>query len=535
MQPNRFAFQSALAKSCLRRVFHWSLVFGIGCFSGSVHAAPKNILLLIADDYGVDSSSLYNTTTTGAVLPPTPNIASLASNGVTFTRAYANPVCSPTRACLLTGRFGFRTGIGDVVGGTQGPLAATEFTLPKAFTNAALGYQLAQFGKWHLDNTVNSPLTVGGWTNYAGNLIGQIASYTNWSKTVNGVTTISTNYATTDLVNDATNWIAARGTNAWFLWAAFNAPHTPFHLPPTNLCPHYAGLSGTAGDINANPVKYFDAMVEALDTEIGRLLAALPSRTNTHIIFLGDNGTLRNVLQPPFPNTRGKETLYEGGTHVPLIISGPAVVSPNRTNDTLISMVDVYATILEMAGSSVAAAVPTNVTIDSQSLLPVLKTNNLTQTRYSYSELFGAGVLPSTNAAGRTLHNSPYKVIAFFNGTNEFYDLKSDPYEATNLLATTMNPTQSGNYYSLVLKLGDYQIALAKPVINSFAWSNANFTVTVQRNLTNSYGLWRASSLDGLNWSPLTNSIIVTNGTSSVTLTDTNASAGQNFYRVESH
>lgn len=181
--------------------------------------AKQNILLLIADDYGVDSSSLYNSTNLGAVLPPTPNIASLASTGVVFRNACANPLCSPTRACLLTGRFGFRTGIGDVIGGTQEPLAATKFTLPKAFTNAALGYQLAQFGKWHLDNSVNSPLTVGGWTNYAGSLIGQLTNYSNWSKTVNGVTT--------DLVNDATSWIAARGTNAWFLWIAFNAPHTP--------------------------------------------------------------------------------------------------------------------------------------------------------------------------------------------------------------------------------------------------------------------------------------------------------------------
>ena len=512
----------------------WMLVliafFALFLFVGLAVAKP-NILLIIADDYGVDSSSLYNSTNNGAVLPPTPNINSLVTNGVVFRNAYANPLCSPTRACLLTGRFGFRTGIGDVVGGTQGPLAATEFTLPKAFTNASLGYQLAQFGKWHLDNGVNSPLTVGGWTNYAGSLIGQLTSYTNWLKTVNGVTTTSTNYATTDLVNDATNWIAARGTNAWFLWAAFNAPHTPFHLPPTNLCPHYAGLSGTTNDINTNPVPYFDAMMEALDTEIGRLLAALPNRTNTHIIFLGDNGTVRQVIQPPFPNTRGKDTLYQGGIHVPLIISGPAVANPSRTNDTLANMVDVFATILELAGSSVAVAVPTNVPIDAQSLLPVLKTNNLTLARYSYSELFGAGVIPAS-ATGRTLHNPQYKVIAFSNGTNEFYDLNSDPYEATNLLKTAMNATQSGNYYSLVLKLGDYQTALARPVINSVARSNLQFAVNVQRNLTNSYGLWRAGALDGLNWSPLTNALVVTNGASSVTLTDTNAAAAQNFYRV---
>ena len=150
-------------------------------------AAQPNILLIIADDYGVDGSSLFNSTNAGATLPPTPNIASLVTNGVVFRNAYANPLCSPTRACLLTGRHGFRTGIGTVVQGSQPPLSATEFTLPKAFSaNGSLGYQLAQFGKWHLANSVTAPLSVGGWTNYAGNLIGQVTDYYNWSKTSNG-------------------------------------------------------------------------------------------------------------------------------------------------------------------------------------------------------------------------------------------------------------------------------------------------------------------------------------------------------------
>ncbi len=502
------------------------------CVATPVFAgASPNILLIIADDYGVDSSTLYNSTNSGATLPLTPNIASLASNGVVFRRAYGNPVCSPTRACLLTGRFGFRTGIGDVVGGTQGALSGTEFTLPEAFASGAPAYHLSQFGKWHLSNGPNSPRTVGGWTNYAGSLIGALANYTNWDKTVNGTTTTSANYATTDLVNDATNWIAARGANPWFLWVAFNAPHTPLHLPPTNLCPHSASLSGTTADINAHPAAYFDAMTEAMDTEIGRLLAALPNRTNTHIIFLGDNGSVGNVIQPPFSSTRGKSTLYEGGTHIPLIISGPAVVNPNRTNDTPANMVDIFATILELAGTSVSGSVPANVTVDGQSLLPVLKTNDLTLARYAYSELFGSGY--SANVSGRALRNAQYKLINFTSGTNEFYDLIADPYEKTNLLSTVMTDTQLGNFYALQLTIGRYKTPLSLPVITSTSHGDHQFSVTVQRNPTNSYVLWRASSLDPLAWAPLSASLITTNGSSSVTLTDTNALAPQYFYHVE--
>lgn len=495
------------------------------------HGATPNILLIIADDYGVDSSSLNNSTSNGAVLPPTPNIVSLASNGVVFTKAYANPVCSPTRACLLTGQFGFRTGVGDVI--DNGPSLGTNlFSLPRLFaTNAALGYHVSQFGKWHLATGPNSPRTVGGWTNFSGSIPGAVPSYTNWTKVINGTSFLNyTNYATLDVMQDVTNWIGTRGTNPWFAWVAFNAPHTPLHLPPTNLCPHYANLSGAPADISANPVSYFDAMVEAEDTAIGQILKWV-SLTNTYVIFLGDNGTGGNVIQPPFASSRAKNTLYEGGTHVPLVIAGPDIAGPNRTNITPANMVDIYATILAMAGINAADIVTTNNPIDGQSLLPVLQNTNLTLTRYAYSELFGTNNLTAANT-GRALRDARYKLIDFTAKADEFYDLTSDPYEATNLLATTMNNTQLANYYSLQMKLGDYQNRLTAPVITGFGRAGSQFFVTVQRNLTNSYALWRASTLDGLNWAPLTNALMITNGTISVTLTDTNAATSQNFYHV---
>lgn len=512
--------------------FRWLLIsFGVFVWQPvvSVSAAPKNILLIIADDYGMDSSSLYNSTNTGAQLPPTPHIVSLASNGVVFTRAYANPVCSPTRACLLTGQYGFRTGVGDVI--DNGPSLGTNlFSLPRMFaTNAVLGYHVAQFGKWHLATGANAPRNVGGWTNFSGSIIGALPSYTNWTKAINGTPfPNTTNYATLDVMQDATNWIGSRGTNPWFAWVAFNAPHTPLHLPPTNLCPTYVSLSGTSNDIATNSVKYFNAMMEAEDTCIGRILSWV-NLTNTHVIFLGDNGTANGTIQPPFTNSRAKGTLYEGGTHVPLVIAGAAVVSPNRTNATPANMVDVYSTILEMAGVSLAT-IPTNNPIDGQSLLAVLQTNNLNLPRYAYTEFFGTNP-PTAANAGRALSDHRWKLIDFTAKADEFYDLATDPLEKTNLVATAMTETQAGNYYALMLRLGNYQTALASPVILGWSKTNAQFTVTAQRNPTNNYGLWRATTLEGVGWRPLSNIVSVTSG-GSISLTDLLATNSQSFYRV---
>jgi arylsulfatase A-like enzyme len=494
----------------------------------SASAAPKNILIIIADDYGAESSSLYNTTNTGASLPTTPNITALAQSGVLFRRAYANPVCSPTRACLITGRHGFRTGVGDVIEGAgSAALRASEFTLPEAFAaNPSLNYSLAQFGKWHLALGPNSPSVIGGWPHFAGSTAGAIANYTNWTKTVNGTATANyTNYATTDVVNDAVAWIQARGSQPWFAWVAFNAPHTPYHKPPTNLAPHYAMLSGTQQNINANPRPYFEAMTEAMDTEIGRLLAAV-DRTNTHIIFLGDNGTPTQVLQPPFPSGRGKDTLYEGGIKVPLIVAGPAVANPGRTNDTLVHAVDVYATILEMAGISVTSTVPAGVKIDSQSLLHALAaTTNLA--RYAYSEKFGSST-PSPDA--RALRDDRYKLINYTGGTYEFYDLQSDPIESTNLLASALTAEQQKYFDRLQYRLGGYSTNTG-PALISPRWSGGRFAVSCAQTSGASYALWRCDDPVAGFWSPVSGAVVgVTN--SVVTLTDPSAPSGSRFYGV---
>lgn len=524
----RRAAANRLHRVAWLRVGIW--LFCMGLWAAESAAAQRNILLIIADDYGADSSSLYNSTSAGASLPPTPNITALAQSGVVFRNAYANPVCSPTRACLITGRHSFRTGVGDAVTGPGSPsLTSAEFTLPEAFAaNAGLGYQLAQFGKWHLASGPNTPATIGGWPHFSGSLIGALASYTNWTKTVNGVNTTGyTNYATTDLVDDAVAWIQARGTQQpWFAWVAFNAGHTPLHKPPNALCPNYTSLPGTTADINARPRLYFEAMVEAMDTEMGRLLAAV-DRANTHVIFLGDNGTASSVLQPPYPASRGKSTLYEGGTRVPFLISGPAVVNPGRTNDALVHAVDLFATVLDLAGINAAATVPAETRVDSRSLVPLLS-GQAGGSRAVYTELFGSAV--ATGQDGRALRDERCKLIRFTDGHDEFYDLEADPYEGTNLLTATLTALHQQHRDRLEFWLAGYSTNTG-PSIVAPVLGGGRFSVSLSQTAGAGYALWRCDDPMAAFWSPVSGTLAgVTN--SVVTLTDPSPTAGRAFYSV---
>lgn len=432
-------------------------------------AQQRNVLLIIADDIGIDAHSLYNTTP-GVSLPPTPNINALKTTGVQFRNAYAQPTCSPTRASILTGRQPFRHGVTTAVTANDGQLMAGEFTLPRAFAaNAGLGYSVAHFGKWHLSigpSMDNDPASIGGWPHFAGSLNGGLVggnggtgTYNAWTKTINGVTgpeNGTTTYATTDTTNDVRDWINARGGNPWFAWVAYNAPHTPFHKPPANLHTYDTTVpSWNTLPIGSNQRTHFHAAIEALDTEIGRLLASIPPavRANTWIIFIGDNGSPPQVVQQPFAPTHGKNTLYEGGVRVPLLISGPDIVSPNREVTNLVHAVDLYATILEMAGLNVAATQPAVKPVDSTSLMPLLRNQGDTP-RFAYSQ--SAGSTLADDASGQTIRTGDYKLIRFKDGTERLHLLTTDPDEQTNLLPGPLPPFAQEAYETLTAQLSTY-------------------------------------------------------------------------------
>ena len=470
--------------SCLFRALWLAMVI-----PHITNAQPANILLIIADDLGADGFPL--TAAAGASTPPMPNITALKNSGVLFSRAYAHPTCSPTRASILTGRHPFRTGIGaQLTGATSPQLQASEFTLPEAFAaNAGLGYSLAMFGKWHLNSgagTNDTPRTIGGWPHFAGTISGALPDYNAWSKITNNVITSSTTYATTDTANDVISWITSRPVGTpWFAWAAFNAPHAPLHVPPAGL--HSYGTPAT------NRGQY-EAMCEALDTEVGRILANVNLAT-TNVIFIGDNGTPQNVIQTPYTSAHSKETIYEGGIRVPLIIAGPAVVSPSRTSTARVHGVDLYSTILEMAGVNVGATQPAANKLDSQSLMPILQ-NTSASTRTAFSQEFGTDL--ATSVSGRVVtDDSGYALLTFDDGREELYATTTDANETTNLLGSSIISTAQAAYAALKIQLSGYSTSStpAEPIISSWFTTNSGeyariYPTLADQNAQNSVTTW---------------------------------------------
>ena len=295
-------------------------------------AQQPNILLVIADDLGLDPVPGYMP---GPVKASMPRLEALMGEGLTFDNVWMNPLCAPTRSTILTGRYGYQTGVLNAA--ELSLLPADETTLHRYLSESGSGYASCIIGKWHLGGLDPDPAypNVMGIPHFAGLLSGAVNNYYNWPLTIDGVTAQSSDYITTAITEMAIDWIDQQAT-PWFCWLAYTAPHTPLHLPPLNM--HSQGALPTdQASITADPLPYFLAMTESVDYEMGRLLDALPPevRANTVVIFMGDNGTDAGVIQMPYLPNHGKGTLFEGGVRVPLVIAGPAITRMGQHEEAL--------------------------------------------------------------------------------------------------------------------------------------------------------------------------------------------------------
>ncbi|MDY8136439.1 sulfatase-like hydrolase/transferase [Aquimarina sp. 2201CG5-10] len=392
-----------------------------------------NILLIIADDMGLDATPGFSE---GSVKPHMPNLQGLINSGVRFNNLWSAPTCSPTRASILTGKYGVETGVLEV--GDE--VSTAEISIQKYLDDHALdAYNHAVIGKWHLSNISTHPNDMGI-DHYAGLLEGGVQSYWNWQLTQNGITSQSTEYITTKITDLAIDWVGEQ-ENSWFLWLAYNAPHTPFHLPPSDL--HTQGdLPSDSASIEANPLPYYMAALEAMDSEIGRFLNSMSDeeKEKTIIIFIGDNGTPNQVAQLPYRRTTAKGTLFQGGINVPMIVSGFQVSRRNEIETNMINTTDLFATIADIAGTGTSEV---NNSISFKSLFTNSDTGKRT---IAYSEIEG---LPRN---GYTIRDETYKLIVFNTGEERFYNLEEDPYEEEDLLLIGLNNDEMISKENLELK-----------------------------------------------------------------------------------
>ena len=437
--------------------------------------AQRTTILIIGDDLSADYFGFfpgYGDTV------DVPNIRFLANNGILFTNHMANPVCSSTRTTILTGRYSFRTGVGGIIGGTGGSnqLDTAEITIPKLLKLYNPNTGKANIGKWHLHqpnpvaNLLN-PLKMG-YDHFEGPFIGQLPSFTNWTKYTNGVSSVVTNYATTENVNNAVTWLKTQNNKPVFLWLAFNAPHEPLHLPPLNLH-NYKTLVGTTNDIRNNPKQYFKAMIQAWDTELGRLFDSLKAMNrfdSTDFIFIGDNGNTPRTAQIA-DTSKAKGTVYQYGVHTPMIIAGPAVVNKNRISNALINSADIFATVLELQGNTNwQNQIPVNKPVDSKSILPILKNTAIEIRPWQFCEIFK---LIHDSDEAKAIRNMDYKLIRFDYGHSEFYNLKNDPLETKSFYSYwSMSVDERNNYdylcsqFAQLTKLSTYCMVVGLNELN---------------------------------------------------------------------
>jgi arylsulfatase A len=421
-----------------RRHFIKAAGFGAAALALSGFGFPKkkqkpNFVFILADDLGWSQLGCY-----GSDFYETPNLDRLASEGMKFTDAYAAcPVCSPTRASIMTGKYPARLHLTDFIAGGNYPyeklkqpewqkyLPLEELTIAEVLKSA--GYETASFGKWHLSIAKQPPRS----NPYNPDKQGFDESIITYKPKSNQ-----------DPEKDAHNvkiitkkslqFLEKNKDRPFFLYVPHNTIHSPI-LGKKKLVDKYRSKAGADLPQN-NPV--IAAMIEELDNSVGALLQKLDElkiADKTIVIFFSDNGGLERAAKQT-PLRSGKANLYEGGIREPLIIRWPGVVRPGSICSEPVISVDFFPTFLEIAGLNK----PANKAIDGVSLVPLLTRSGSLNRRaiyWHYPHYHGSSICP-----GGAVRYGDYKLIEWFDETIcgpgnsfELYNLKDDIGEQKNL------------------------------------------------------------------------------------------------------
>lgn len=343
-------------------------------------ARPPNIVLVITDDQGYGDLGIH-----GNPKLATPHLDRLARESVRFDAFYVSPVCSPTRASLLTGRYNYRTGVVDTYLG-RSMMHPDETTVAEMLAKA--GYRTGIFGKWHLGDTAplramdqgfqDSLVLNGGGIGQPSDPVGG-ESYFDPLLRRNGEWIRTKGYVSDVITDAAIAFIRESSGRPFFTYLAFNAPHTPLEVPQDAYTKYRAmNLQRTDFPAAGVPIgEKFDAdvtakiysMVENIDHNVGRLLATLDELKlagRTVVIFMTDNGPQQPRYNAGMPGLKG--TVHEGGIRVPFFVRWTGTFEP-ATVDRIAAHIDVTPTLIDLAG----AAAPQEPALDGRSLAPLLR------------------------------------------------------------------------------------------------------------------------------------------------------------------
>ena len=416
----------------LRRIAAAALALAASATAGLAAERAPNIVYIVADDLGYADVGYH-----GSEIR-TPSIDELAAGGARLEQFYAQPMCTPTRAALMTGRYPLRYGLQSFVilpEQTYG-IPLDEKLLPQLLKTA--GYETAIIGKWHLGHASEALLpNARGFDYQYGPLIGEIDYY---KHTVDGVLDWyrdgkpldEKGYSTTLIGEEAVRYIDTRSPDKpFFLYLAFNAPHTPLQAPEADVEKYK--------DIADPNRRTYAAMVSAMDQQIGDVLAALDKkglRDNTIVVFQSDNGGVRNALfagqgtgakgEPPASNAPfrdGKGTLYEGGTRVVALANWPGHIKAGDVEGP-IHVVDMLPTLARQAGASTEGTKPLDG-IDQWQTISTGAPSPRKEVVYNV-EMFRGGV---REGDWKLVWNTPLPARI------ELFDIAKDPGETTNLAA----------------------------------------------------------------------------------------------------
>lgn len=408
-------------------------------------SAPPNVIFFLIDDLGWTDLGCY-----GSTFYETPHIDQLAKEGMRFTAAYsAAPVCSPSRASIMSGknpaRLGFTGHITAILdyrhpsGSRLIPprdhmrLRLRETTIAEALK--PLGYTSAHIGKWHLGTEPYWPLSQGFDFNIAGNTHGSPPTYfdpyLNPAKEWNpGLVTMQGmnegDYLTDRLTDEAIGFITEHRNKPFFLHLSHYAVHTPLEAQQPLIDKYRAKKEHDKSQFSEK----YAAMIESVDISVGRILATLKKLKlddHTLVIFFSDNGGLASSTNNA-PLRAGKQTLYEGGIRVPLIIKWPGQTAPGSTNHTPVHSDDLMPTITHITTGDAAHPTPEHQ-YDGQSLVPLLTGREGFATRPLYWYYPHYAKRP-----GAVLRVGDYKLIEFYDPPAvELYNIASDLSEVTDL------------------------------------------------------------------------------------------------------